>query len=159
MRHPSIHRSSRRRRRFPTEFLSSDGRTSSVRTLDHEKNGVISHVIGLIMKTDDTLIGLYTLRIVRRHEGRLKCYPKCVKGRTVQSRPHHVHNPVTLRTSPICTTCSLNNTAIKNKDKVPLSIRIQGHHHNGDQAARRPHMMRSLCGRRFGCNFKGGLFD
>ena len=25
----------------------------------------------------------------------------------------------------------------------------QGHHHNGDQAARRPHMMYSICGRRF----------
>ena len=25
----------------------------------------------------------------------------------------------------------------------------QGHHHNGDQAVRRPHMMCSICGRRF----------
>ena len=25
----------------------------------------------------------------------------------------------------------------------------QGHHHNGDHAARRPHMMRSICVRRF----------
>ena len=25
----------------------------------------------------------------------------------------------------------------------------QGHRHNGDQAARRPHMMRLICGRRF----------
>ena len=38
-----------------------------------------------------------------------------------------------------------------------LRYEQQGHHHNGDQAARRPHMMCSICGRRFGCNFKGGL--
>ena len=25
----------------------------------------------------------------------------------------------------------------------------QGHHHSGDQAARRPHMISSICGRRF----------
>ena len=35
----------------------------------------------------------------------------------------------------------------------------QGHHHKGDQAARRPHMMFSISGRRFGCNLKVGLFD
>ena len=34
----------------------------------------------------------------------------------------------------------------------------QGHHHNGDQAARRPNMMHSISGRRFSCSFKGGLF-
>ena len=26
---------------------------------------------------------------------------------------------------------------------------LQGHHHNGDQAARRPNVMCSICGRRF----------
>ena len=35
----------------------------------------------------------------------------------------------------------------------------QGHHHNGDQAARRIDMMCSICGCRFGCNLEGGLFD
>ena len=35
----------------------------------------------------------------------------------------------------------------------------QGHHHNDDQAARLPQMMCSVCGRWFGCNCKGGLFD
>ena len=29
------------------------------------------------------------------------------------------------------------------------SIAKQGHHHNGDQVARRPHMMCSIYGRRF----------
>ena len=41
----------------------------------------------------------------------------------------------------------------------PFLFTKQGHHHNGDQAARRPNMMCSICGRRFGCNFKGRLFD
>ena len=42
---------------------------------------------------------------------------------------------------------------------------IQGHHHNGDQAVRRPHMMCSICGRRFAIPWLGtwesemGLFD
>ena len=30
-----------------------------------------------------------------------------------------------------------------------LVQKIQGHHHNGAQAARRPQMMCSICGRRF----------
>ena len=36
---------------------------------------------------------------------------------------------------------------------------VPGHHHNGNQAAWWPHTMSSICGRRFGCNFNGGLFD
>ena len=32
----------------------------------------------------------------------------------------------------------------------------QGHHHNGDHAARRPHMMFSICGRRFTTSRFGG---
>ena len=40
-----------------------------------------------------------------------------------------------------------------------VSINEKDHHHNGDHAARRPHMMSSICGRRLGSNFEGGLFD
>ena len=43
---------------------------------------------------------------------------------------------------------------------------VQGHHHNGDQAAQRPHTMCSICGRRFATPRFGvrgesgmGLFD
>ena len=35
-------------------------------------------------------------------------------------------------------------------------ISKQGHHHNGDQAARRPRMMCSICGRRFATTQFGG---
>ena len=41
---------------------------------------------------------------------------------------------------------------------MPFAVVKQGHHHNSDQAARQPDMMRSICGRRFGCSFKGFLY-
>ena len=39
----------------------------------------------------------------------------------------------------------------RGKQHRPSEIALikQGHHHNGDQAARRPHVMCSICGRRF----------
>ena len=40
----------------------------------------------------------------------------------------------------------------KTELRGPIDVKVwleQGHHHNGDQAARRPRMMCSICGRRF----------
>ena len=35
----------------------------------------------------------------------------------------------------------------------------QGHHHNGDEAAKRPHIMWSICGRRFTTPLFGARWD
>ena len=48
---------------------------------------------------------------------------------------------------------------ISTAEQCHFSPSKQGHHQNGDQAARRHDMMRSIGGHRFGCNFEGGLFD
>ena len=44
-------------------------------------------------------------------------------------------------------TDTLSANALQNSEF--LFLFKQGHHHNGDQAAGRPHMMCSICGRRF----------
>ena len=51
---------------------------------------------------------------------------------------------------PLTSAIALSENAFAFHLKMPASkLSEQGHHHNGDQTVRRPHMMCSICGRQF----------